>query len=161
MRFWSLPWFLPLFWVSLASLAACGDKSAVSLTVTLQEPAVSATNHTLGTELGGGFVLEFDLGPEASGPTTVTPGNFALQTASGSVLVDPLPADPSGSSFPLVVAKGSTQKMTFVISSDELLDPATRDALCAGPVVIVGSVMDSLSGGTDSVRSNPITPSCS
>jgi hypothetical protein len=161
MRFWSLAWFLPLCFGSLASLAACGDKSAVSLTVTLQEPTVSATNHTLGTELGGGFVLELNLGPEASGPATVTAGNFALQTASGSTLIEPLHADPSGSSFPLVVAKGSSQKMTFVISSDELLDAPTRDALCAGPVVIVGSVMDSLSGGTDSVRSNPITPSCS
>ena len=161
MRFWSLAKFLPVALVSFVSLVSCGDKSAVSLSVVLEQPVVTATDHPLGTELGGGFVLEFDLGPDASGPATVTPGNFALQTAAGSVLVDPLHADPSGSSFPLVVAKGGKQQMTFVLSSDELLTATQRDALCAGPVIIVGSVMDSLSGGTDSVRSAPITPACS
>jgi hypothetical protein len=157
MRFRSLVWALPL---SLSSLA-CGDKSAVSLTVTIVQPTVTATMGALGTDLGGGFELDLDLGPEASGPTTVTLGNFTLQTAAGAALVDPVDAAPSGASFPLVVDKGSSQKVTFILSSKKQLTPAEHDALCAGSVVIVGSVMDSLKGGTDPVKSDPVTPTCS
>jgi len=67
MRLWSLAWVLPL------CLVSCGDKSAVSLTITLDQAMVTAMNGTFdGATLGGGFELKFELGPEASGPTTVT-----------------------------------------------------------------------------------------
>lgn len=155
MRFWSLAWALSL------CLLSCGDKSAVSLSVAMDQATVSATQGNLGTTLGGGFELRFDLGPEASGPATVTLGNFALQTADGTALVDPLLVDAPSASFPLVVDKGATQSVTFTLGSTKQLTPAQRDALCAGPVRIVGAVMDSLKGGTDPLTSNPIMPTCS
>jgi hypothetical protein len=155
MRLWSFAWALPL------CLVSCGDKSAVSLTVDIEQAAVTAQSGLLGSTLGGGFQLEFALGPEASGPTTVTLGSFALQTASGSPLVDPVLVDSGATSFPLVVSKGAEQTVTFTLSSTAQLTQADHDALCAGQVVIVGSVMDSLKGGTDPVRSALITPTCS
>jgi hypothetical protein len=155
MRFWSVAWALPV------CLLSCGDKSAVSLTVILEQATVTAQNGDLGATLGGGFALQFELGPEASGPTTVTLGNFALQTSGGAPIVDPLKVDAGSTTFPLVVNKGSSQTVTFSVSSTQLLTQSERDALCAGQVQIVGSVMDSLKGGTDPLASGPITPSCS
>lgn len=153
MRFWPLASLLSL------CLLACGDKGAVSLLVSLEEPTVSVQSGPLGATLGGGFQLQFALGPEASGSTTVTLGSFALQTASGASLVDPLEVDASGTSFPLVVGKGDTQTVTFTLSSKAAL--MNGAAICAGQVQIVGSVMDSLKGGTDPLQSAFITPTCS
>lgn len=155
MRLWSLAWVLPL------CLVSCGDKSAVSLTVTLDQATVTAQQGTFGATLGGGFELKFELGPEASGSATVSLGSFAIQTAAGMPLVDQVTLAASGATFPLVVNKGASQTVTFTMSSTKVLMPADRAALCAGQVMIVGTVMDSLKGGTDSLSSNPITPTCS
>jgi len=154
MRFWSLAWALPL------CLLSCGDKSAVSLTVTLDQPMVAVQDGALGATLAGGFTLKFELGPEASGSTTVSLGSFALQTAAGSALVDPVKLDSTDATFPLVIDKGSAQTVTFTLSSTKVLSASDHDALCAGQVKIVGTVMDSLKGGTDSLSSNAIAPSC-
>ena len=153
MRFWSLALAVSLCPFCLLS---CGDKSAVSLTVILDQATVQTTQGALGNDLQVGFELKFVLGPEASGPATVTLGNFALQAADGSALADPLTVKASSQSFPLVVNKGGTQTVTFTLSSTKLL----TGSVCPGPVQIVGSVMDSLKGGTDSLSSGPITPTC-
>jgi hypothetical protein len=155
MRLWSLAWVLPL------CLVSCGDKSAVSLTITLDQATVTATNGTFdGATLDGGFELKFELGPEASGSTTVTLGTFAVQSAAGAVLVDQLKLDSGGTSFPLVVNKGSSQMVRFTLTSMKPLAASERDALCAGQVQIIGSVVDTLKSGTDSLSSNLITPTC-
>jgi len=155
MRLWSLAWVLPL------CLVSCGDKSAVSLTVTLDQANVTAQDGTFGATLGGGFELKFELGPEASGPATVSLGSFAVQNTAGMPLVGQVKLDASGTTFPLVVDKGGSQTVTFTMSSTKVLSATDRAALCAGQVQIVGTVMDSLKGGTDSLSSNPITPTCS
>ncbi|HEX3772941.1 MAG TPA: hypothetical protein VHV51_00685 [Polyangiaceae bacterium] len=161
MRFSSLAPTLSLAFALLVPLTACGDKSAVSLTVTMQDPSVTAQQGALGSTLGGGFELEFNLGPEASGTTTVTLGDFALQTAAGTMLVDSLKVDPGSTAFPLTIDKGSIKDVSFTFSMSALLTQAQHDAICAGKVVIVGSVMDSLSGHTDSTESAAVTPDCS
>ncbi|HTA91216.1 MAG TPA: hypothetical protein VK745_16635 [Polyangiaceae bacterium] len=153
MRFWSLASLLPL------CLMACGDKGAVSLSVSVDQSTVSVQNGPLGATLGGGFQLEFALGQLASGPTTVTLGSFALQTAAGASLVDPLQVNASGTSFPLVVGQGDTQTVTFTLSSQAVI--MNSAAICAGQVRIIGSVTDSLKGGTDPLQSALITPTCS
>jgi hypothetical protein len=151
MRFSLLVLGLPL------CLVSCGDKSAVSLTAQVDQAAVMVQAAPLGTTVTGSFELKLELGPEASGPTTVTLGNFALQTASGGPLVDSLPVDSGSTTFPLVVNKGSTETTTFSFN----VAKGDHDAICAGQVIIVGSVMDSLKGGTDPLQSAPFTPSCS
>jgi len=152
MRFWPLVLALPL------GLSSCGDKSAVSLTVVMDQATVTAQDGTFGATLGGGFELKFALGPEASGSSTVTLGSFILQNASGAALVDPVEVTASGASFPLVIEKGQNKAVTFTLMSSKTVD---RDALCAGQVKIVGTVMDSLKGGTDAVSSELLTPTCS
>jgi len=156
------PW-IPALVLALGStsLSGCGDKSAVSLSVSVANASVSAQPSTFGATLGGGFQLDFELGPEASGPTTVTLGNFALQSASGSAIVDPLQVDSPGTTFPLTIQKGGSSQVTFTISSKASLTQDQQSAICAGQVVIVGSVMDSLKGGTDPLQSVAITPTCS
>ena len=155
------PWITALA-LALGSVAlGCGDKSAVSLSVSVANASVSADTGTLGSTLGGGFQLDFELGPEASGATTVTLGDFSLQSASGTAIVDPLQVDAGSTSFPLKIDKGGSQNVSFTITSKALLTQAQHDAICGGQVVIVGSGMDSLKGGTDSLRSVAITPTCS
>jgi hypothetical protein len=139
-------------------LVSCGDKSAVSLTAQVDQASVTVqTAPLVGAMVTGSFELKLELGPEASGPTTVTLGNFALQTTSGGSLVDSLPVDSGSTTFPLVVNKGSTETATFTFN----VAKGDHDAICAGQVIIVGSVMDSLKGGTDPLQSAPITPTCS
>ncbi|HEY4104436.1 MAG TPA: hypothetical protein VGM44_11115 [Polyangiaceae bacterium] len=165
MRFSSLAPALSLALALFAPLTACGDKSAVSLTVTMQQASVTAQQSSLGASfgstLGGGFELEFNLGPEASGSTTVTLGSFALQSASGASLIDHLNVDAGATAFPLTIDQGSIKDVSFTISMTALLTQSQHDAICAGEVVVVGSVMDSLSGQTDSTRSAALTPDCS
>lgn len=156
------PWFTAsVLALGLCALNGCGDKSAVSLSVSIANASVSAQNGTLGTTLAGGFELDLELGPEASGSSTVSLGSFALQSASGTAIVDPLQVDAGSTTFPLVIDQGGSNKVSFMVSSKALLTQDEHDAICAGQVVIVGSVMDSLKGGTDSVKSVPITPTCS
>ncbi len=151
----------PLLFACVALLGGCGDKSAVALSVNITDANVSAQTSAFGATLGGGFTLEFALGPEASGSTTVTLGSFALQSASGTAILDPLPVDAVGATFPLTVDKGGSQNVTFTIASKASLTQDEQTAICAGQVVIVGAVMDSLSGGTDSLKSVALTPTCS
>ncbi len=153
-------------WITVSALAlgsialgGCGDKSAVELTVTLVGANVSAQNGPLGSTLGGMFQLDFSLGPEASGSTTVSLESFALQSTDGSAIVDPIELD-TAMVVPFTVDPGKNVSFPLDISSKALLTQAQHDALCAGQVVIVGSVMDSLKGGTDTVKSVPVSPSC-
>jgi hypothetical protein len=141
-------------------LVSCGDRSDVTLSAALDQAAVSATDGPLGTSVSGSFRLKLELGPDASGPTTVTLGSFALQDSAGAVLIDPLQVSASGATFPLSIAKGGMQAVNFTISSGKVLASADRALLCAGPVRIAGSVMDSLKGGTDPLLSVPVMPSC-
>jgi hypothetical protein len=149
MRFWSAFWLLP------ALLVACGDKSAVSLSADVTSASVKVEDTAFGAALSGSFALSLALGPEASGPTHVTLGNFSLQTAGGAALIDVLNLQ-STPTFPVDVAKGGSQTVSFTFDQDSV----DRAALCAGQVRIVGSVMDSLKGGTDPISSFLITPDC-
>ncbi len=148
------------FWLALCSaalfLAACGDKSAVSLSAYVSDASLKVTDTPFGdAALSGSFSVVLNLGPEASGPTHVTLGNFSLQGADGAALVDVLSLT-SNPEFPVDVDKGGSKTVSFTFSKDSV-DGA---ALCAGQVVIVGSLMDSLKGGSDPVISAPITPDC-
>jgi len=149
MRFW------PAFLVLPVVLAACGSKGSVSLFVGIEQPTVSVVDGAAGSSLSGSFELSLALGPEASGPTHVTLGNFSLQTEAGASLIDVLNLS-STPEFPIDVPKGSTQTANFTFDKDSV----DRDALCAGKVRIVGTVMDSLKGGTDPVSSELLTPDC-
>jgi len=148
MRFSSLVWALPLL------LVGCSAKDAVSLSVRLSPATVAVTNGAFGGAASGSFQVTFTLGPEASGPTTVTLENFSLGTLQGTPLVPVLSLEPATGS--LLINKGDSKSLTFTFS-DQQVD---HDAACAGQVEIRGSVSDTLKGGTDPVVSDAITPDC-
>jgi hypothetical protein len=148
MRFSSLVWALPLL------LLGCSAKDAVSLSVSLSPATVTVTSGAFGGATSGTFQLTFTLGPEASGPTTVTLENFSLETLQGAPLVPVLSLEPA--TGPLLINKGGSKSLTFTFT-DQQVD---HDAACAGQVLIRGSVSDTLKGGTDPVVSDAITPDC-
>ena len=129
-------------------VASCGSKGSVSLSAMVQNAEISVQQVALGTELAGSFELFLEVGPEAESGSTVSLESFALVRASDqSTLVSPLTATPQGASFPLDVPKGGKRVVQFDVGSDALLDAATKDAICAEQVQIVGAVRDTLSGG--------------
>ena len=138
-------------------LLGCGSKGAVSLTADIGQGSLVVKESPFGSaSLTGSFELHLALGPEASGSTSVTLGNFSLQSASGAALVEILHPDVDAD-FPLVIEKGASKTVIFTLNKG---DSVERDQACPGPVRIVGSVMDSLKGGTDPVSSPLITPDC-
>jgi hypothetical protein len=137
-----------LLWSVL--LPACGSKGSVSLLVEIDQPMVHVDDG-----ISGSFQLSLALGSEASGSTRVTLGNFSLQTEAGAPLIDVLNLS-STPEFPVDVAKGDTQIVSFTFDRGSV----DHDAVCAGKVRIVGSVMDTLKGGTDPVSSALFTPDC-
>jgi hypothetical protein len=150
MRFSSLLCALPLL------LLGCSAKDAVSLSVQLEQPVVKVKAGALGGSVSGSFRIDFKLGSEASGSTTVSASNFALQSASGAVLVPILAVD-SQQGFPLVIDKGQSKSVTVTLTGSQV----DHDAACAGQVQIIGSVSDTLKDGSDPLRSGLITADCS
>jgi hypothetical protein len=137
-------------------LLGCSAKDAVSLSVRISQSALTVNSGTFSGSLSGTFQVVLTVGPEASGSSTVTEQTCALQTQSGTSLVDVLTVS-SDATFPLVVGKGETKTVTFTIAPSSI----DHDAACAGQLKILGSFGDSLNGGVnESVQSDPITPMC-
>lgn len=149
MRLW------PVFLGLCVVLAGCGSKGGASLLVQVDQPTLSVVDGAAGTSLSGSFHLSLQLGSEASGSAQVTLGNFSLQSEAGAPLIEVLNLTASPD-FPVDVGKGQTQIVNLTFDEDSV----DRATLCAGKVRIVGSVLDSLKGGTDPVSSALFTPDC-
>ncbi len=133
---------------------ACGSKESVSLSARIGNVQVAVEQKTLGTALSGSFDLDLEVGPEASSGSTVTLEALALIRGS-EALVSPLQAVPQNATFPISVGKGEIKTVSFQIDSATLLDAAVKDAICAGPVSVGGSVTDTLSNGGRTPLSSP------
>ncbi|HEY3254522.1 MAG TPA: hypothetical protein VGJ91_11255 [Polyangiaceae bacterium] len=149
MRLWSALWVLP------ALLTGCGSAGTVSLSVQMSDESLAVTDASFGSELSGSFQLRLELGSEAPGSTHVSYGNFEVQTEAGEVLTDLRDATMTPA-LPIDLNKGESKQVLFSLSGISI----DRDKACPGPLRIVGSVMDTLKGGTDPVRSGLITPDC-
>lgn len=148
----------PALLVLVATLACgCGSKESVSLSARIGNVQLSVEQKTLGTALSGSFDLQLELGPEASGDTSVSLESLAL-LREGQAVVSPLQATPQGTSFPVQVGKGQTKTVPFVVDDSTLLDAAVKDAICAGPLSVSGSVTDTLGGGRTTLVSPAVTP---
>lgn len=152
MRLWSALWVLP----ALLLAGGCGSAGTVSLSVQMSDESLTVTDAPFGSELSGSFQLRLELGSEASGSTRVSLGNFEVQTATGEVLTDLRDATMEPA-LPIDLNKGESKQVLFTLKGITV----DREQACAGSLRIVGSVMDTLKGGTDPVRSGSITPSCS
>jgi hypothetical protein len=144
-----------------AFLVACGDngvgsiipsvpsdQGALSLSASIPVAVINVVDNAFGASLEGGFRLDLALGAEASGPTSVTLGNFSLQTEAGEPLIEVLKAETS-SVFPLQLSKGDERTVNFNVNEDGV----DKAQLCAGKVRVVGSVQDSLSATTKPAQS--------
>jgi hypothetical protein len=149
MRFWSALWVLP------ALLTGCGSASTISLSVQMSDETLQVTDSAFGAALSGSFKLRLELGSEASGSTRVSPGNFELQTEAGEFVTGLQDAEIEPE-FPIDLDKGESKQVLFTLKDIGV----ERAQVCPGPLRIVGSVVDTLKGGTTSVRSGSIEPDC-
>lgn len=143
-----------VLWVLPALLVACASPSANDVTLSVQ-----VTDATIqvpeGDALSGQFQLRLALGSYASAATQVTPGNFELQTEAGEALAELRDALPDAD-YPIALNPGESKQVVYKLDGVSV----DRSKVCAGPVRIVGSVMDTLKGGTVPLRSGSITPDC-
>jgi hypothetical protein len=121
----------------------------------MSDESVKVTNGAF-AGLEGGFQLQLVLGSEANGSTQVSLGKFELQTEAGAFLADLADATPEPM-FPISLNKGESKRVVFTFDGIGV----DRDTACAGRVRIVGSLTDTLKGGSDPVQSGLITPDCS
>lgn len=144
------------FLVLPVGLFGCSvDASDLSLTARITEPSIQVTNSAF-SGINGSFKLDLALGSEANGSTRVSSGNFELQNEAGESLVELGDASPEPM-FPIDLNKGESKTVVFTITGISV----DRDAVCAGNVRIVGSVMDTLKNGTEPVQSGLFKPDCS
>jgi len=148
MRLWSALWVLP------ALLVGCGSASDVSLSVHLSDESIQVTDGAF-SGLEGSFQLQLTLGAYANDSTQVSLGKFELQTEAGAFLADLGEATPNPM-FPIDLNKGESKRVVFTIDGIGV----DRDEACAGRVRIVGSVTDTLKGGSVPVQGSAITPDC-
>ena len=146
---------LSALWVLPALLVACGSASDLSLSVRTTDESIKVTNGAF-SGLEGNFKLQLVLGSETNGSAQVSLGKFELHTEADEFLAD-LSDATTEPTFPINLNKGESKQVLFTLKGISI----DRDQACPGPVRIVGSVMDTLKGGTDPVRSGLITPDCS
>lgn len=129
-----------------ACASACGSKQSVSLDAHIDSAKLAVQDVTLGTQLSGGFQLVLKLGDYASEGTKVTVESFSVigadsnDTVLGSLKVGPDPGT-------IDVGVGKTKVVSFTVDGSALLSSADKAKLCAGQVVITGTVTDTLGGG--------------
>jgi hypothetical protein len=154
--------FVPLPCAVFALCAgACGDKGSIALTAAIQRPSLSVTEAALGSELGGGFELYLEVGPQASEPSAVELERMDLQPAGEGIVAIELSAEPQGVSFPLQVGVGDRLTVSFELVDQPLLDEAEAEALCSDAAYVRITLRDSLlAGQTLAITSEPIEPDC-
>jgi len=120
----------------------------------MSDESIKVTNGAFAS-LEGGFQLQLALGSEANGSTQVSLGKFELHSESGVFLADLSDATPEPM-FPINLNKGESKRVVFTLQGIGV----DRDEVCAGRVRIVGTLTDTLKGGSDPVQSGLLTPDC-
>lgn len=152
-------YFQSFAWVLFAlplTLACSADKSLVALSASVDDPMLAVQSSSVGADATGGFSLAIALGGYASGDTQVSLGTFSIQQG-GMDLVTPLSL--SGASFP--VSLGVGKKVMLPLTFDASTDPSVAATVCAGPVVVRGTLTDTLSSNHPMVvTSAPFAAQC-
>jgi hypothetical protein len=147
----------------LATTAGCDvdTDAAVFVEASIDSASAAVEVVTLGASLSGAFDLKLHLGPRASDAAKVTLGAFAIESADRTkVALSPLEAA-ADRTFPVTVDVDSdvTVHFTFDTGDAELLTDDEVAALCAGPLVISGTIQDSLQEGATPAVSSPFQTS--
>ncbi len=150
-----------LAWLAATALAVgcVNTDTAVFVDAGIDAPVVNVNQGALGTSVTGSFTVTLHLGARASGPSEVTFGAFAIETADRTaVVVDSLPVTASTSS-PVAVDPDSDVEVDFTIDTGtDPLPQAVVDGLCAGQLVISGVVEDSLATKSTPIVSDAFLP---
>lgn len=152
-----------LLLLAAAPLVGCiNTDTAVFVAPTLDTPALTVASSVLATSITGGFHLSLHLGARASGPSSVTPGQFDILDATQSkTIVSALTLD-SAPTFPVTVEPDSTVDVTLTFDKgSNLLDTGAAKDLCMGAgVVIGGKIQDSLQDTATPVVSSIFHATC-
>jgi hypothetical protein len=148
---------LVLAGLSALSLAGCGSKGSVAVSMEITAPRLEVESSAVGADASGGFTLRLALGEEAPEATEITLGTFALQRGSTQLLT-PLPL--SGATFPVRLAVG--EQKTFALNFAESTELSVADTLCDASLSVLGAVSDSASGDQPtSIQSAEFSADCS
>jgi hypothetical protein len=145
-----------------ALAVACVDTSPnrVKLTTGIDKATLSVTKGPLVTVLAGSFDFELSVGDLASGSEVVSEAPSFQLVGAGEQAGLGIDALPPAGTFPLTLEAGAKQTVVFTLTDQNTLAAADAAAVCAGPVRIVASYRDSLSGNrATSIESGPTTVS--
>jgi hypothetical protein len=139
----------------LLACAGCSAKEDVSLVVSADGASLAKVPGPFDAKLTGGVDVSFDLGHYSGSDVTVESIQIGLYRGGAQIIPGAKIEPPAGTTFPLQLSPGATQKIHYTISKDQLLkDEAT--ALCAGPVTVTGIVKQS--GKPDlTINADPIS----
>ena len=138
------------------TLACSADKSTIALSASIDEPALNVQTSSVGADATGGFSLAMELGEYASEDTKVSLGSFSIQ-GGGVDLIAPLSL--SGATFP--VSLGVGKKVMLPLTFDASTEPDVAATVCSGPVVVRGTLTDTLSNNHPTVvTSSTFTAHC-
>jgi hypothetical protein len=132
------------------AIAGCVDTSPtrVELTAAVERVSLSVQQGSLVASLQGTFDLALAVGDLAPGDATIAdPPTFQLVAASDRAKLAVLDALPEGAAFPVTLKSGQNLTLHFSLTAQNTLAAADQPKICAGPVVVVASYRDSLSGG--------------
>jgi hypothetical protein len=140
--------------LALPFLVACIDTdAAVFVEASVEDTMLAVQTNMLVTGLDGSFRVLLHLGPRASGPSEVGLVSFSVTDAAGNEVVASLAGEPSPV-FPVTVGVDADVAVAVAVNGQELPVEA-GPALCAGPIVIVATLDDSLRGAILGARSVP------
>jgi hypothetical protein len=151
--------FLALLLAVTPVLGCINTDPTIFVEPTLSAPAATVASSVLGTGItGGSFQLDLHLGPRASGPSTVTLGEFSIEDAAQTAPIVPSLTVASTPQFPVTVGLDSTVDTSFTFGTGaDLLAPSVAAQLCAAAgVVISATINDSLQEGKPTVAVSPI-----
>jgi hypothetical protein len=152
-RFFALGYIL----VAAAPLGGCvSTDTCVFVCPKIAAPAAMVLSATLGATVTGSFDLDLHLGPRASGPSTVTLGEFSiLDAAQKGTIVTPLSLTGSLGSNIIVLPDSDAQDSFKFNTGTKTLPNTVVPSLCApAGVVIGGTFQDSLTGMSTPVSSS-------
>jgi len=152
-----------LLLLAAAPLMGCiNTDTAIFVAPALDTPVVTVTNNALGTGVSGAFHLKLHLGARASGPSSVTVGQFdILDAQQAGTIVSPL-ALTSTTQLPVAVQPDSTVDVSFTFDTGtKLLAADLGKKLCdVAGIVLGGRIEDSLQGTATPVASGVFHASC-
>jgi len=130
-------------------LAGCvdTDPDRVQLEARVENVELAVEQTTLVTVLSGGLDVVLELGDLAEeGRTVERAPALTLVKESDRSLVRQIDALPDGEGFPMTIGAGETRRISFALTTENTLHADQFDVVCAGNVVVAGSVDDSKTG---------------